>query len=121
MSSSSASVFGSFATVSCSVAGLTLKLKSDDSAVKQPSVNAISALIGACLSLTRARVNEHRWPVTFGNQHGRLQAGADRSAQLARRRAGRPECPLAHALAPRGAVPVGRALPPHRSLRLLET
>src|ERR1700730_7257685 len=32
MSSSSASVFGSFPTGSCSVAGLTLKLKSDDSA-----------------------------------------------------------------------------------------
>src|ERR1700682_6468512 len=32
MSSSSASVFGSFSTGSCSVAGLTLKLKSDDSA-----------------------------------------------------------------------------------------
>src|ERR1700676_2795109 len=53
MSSSSESVFGSFPTGSCSVAGLTLKLKSDDSAKdnRQAAVARLRSVLAAFLSL----------------------------------------------------------------------
>src|ERR1700681_4569156 len=53
MSSSSESVFGSFPTGSYSVAGLTLKLKSDDSAKdnRQAAVARRGSVLAAFLSL----------------------------------------------------------------------